>query len=383
MAEAADSNIQRSPLSRAFVGAFMQAQTARSRIAAQFAAAKLDIDEIAAFDAANESPDEHDAVQADVHVDVHADVATAAPASAQGDDVADLLATQLQATTRKLARDAMAWTGAAGEADIAAAQFAFVALLDELLVFSDWPGASAWEAQPLEARIFGTRSAGERVPDAIETLLAQRDPGRRDLANVYLACLELGFKGKLRGETGAMRLDQLRHALFGFAMQRDPDPARIATPLDEAALPPREPRMLTQMFPDRARFLLLVLGGCAALLGASHAIWWYETAPVRVSLAQFEAVSVEQAQATDTRASGSVAPGVVPPAGNNGNSGNSNNNGGAARGAATPMPPSANPAQPLNTVFSGAVMPLRVAVQTPLAPPAPVNVLAAEAGAQP
>ncbi|WP_322092326.1 DotU family type IV/VI secretion system protein [Paraburkholderia bannensis] len=375
MAEAADSNIQRSPLSRAFVGAFMQAQTARSRIAAQFAAAKLDVDEIAAFDAANESPDEHDAMQ----VDAHADVATAVPASAQGDDVADLLATQLQATTRKLARDAMAWTGAAGEADIAAAQFAFVALLDELLVFSDWPGASAWEAQPLEARIFGTRSAGERVPDAIETLLAQRDPGRRDLANVYLACLELGFKGKLRGETGAMRLDQLRHALFGFAMQRDPDPARIAAPLDEAALPPREPRMLTQMFPDRARFLLLVLGGCAALLGASHAIWWYETAPVRVSLAQFEAVSVEQAQATDTRASGAVTPGVAPPAGNNGNSGNSNNNnnGGAARGAATPMPPSANPAQPLNTVFSGAVMPLRVAVQTP------VNVLAAEAGAQP
>lgn len=374
MSEAADSNIQRSPLSRAFVGAFMQAQTARSRIAAQFAVAKLDVDEIAAFDAANESADDGE----DMHADAQADIANALPASAQGGDIADLLATQLQAVTRKLARDAMAWTGAAGEADIAAAQFAFVALLDELLVFSDWPGASAWEAQPLEARIFGTRSAGERVPDAIETLLAQRDPGRRDLANVYLACLELGFKGKLRGETGAMRLDQLRHSLFGFAMQRDPDPARIATPLDEVALPPREPRMLTQMFPDRARFVLLVLGGCAALLGASHAIWWYETAPVRVALAQFEGISVADAQAMDSRASGAVAPGVAPPAGNNGNSGNS---GGAARGTATPVSPvspGGNPAQPRNTVFSGAVMPLRVSVQTPLA-----RALATDAGAQP
>ncbi|WP_321813915.1 MULTISPECIES: DotU family type IV/VI secretion system protein [unclassified Paraburkholderia] len=378
MSEAADSNIQRSPLSRAFVGAFMQAQTARSRIAAQFAVAKLDVDEIAAFDAANESAD--DAVA--MHDDAQADIANALPASAQGGDIADLLATQLQTVTRKLARDAMAWTGAAGEADIAAAQFAFVALLDELLVFSDWPGASAWEAQPLEARIFGTRSAGERVPDAIETLLAQRDPGRRDLANVYLACLELGFKGKLRGETGAMRLDQLRHALFGFAMQRDPDPARIATPLDEAALPPREPRMLTQMFPDRARFVLLVLGGCAALLGASHAIWWYETAPVRVALAQFEGVSVAEAQSTDSRASGSVAPGVAPPAGNNGNSGNIGNGSGAARGTATPVSPispGGNPAQPLNTVFSGAVMPLRVSVETPLGPQA----LATDTGARP
>ncbi|MBB3258379.1 type IV/VI secretion system ImpK/VasF family protein [Paraburkholderia bannensis] len=381
MSEAADSNIQRSPLSRAFVGAFMQAQTARSRIAAQFAVAKLDVDEIAAFDAANESADGAEDVHADAHADI-ANVANALPASAQGGDIADLLATQLQAVTRKLARDAMAWTGAAGEADIAAAQFAFVALLDELLVFSDWPGASAWEAQPLEARIFGTRSAGERVPDAIETLLAQRDPGRRDLANVYLACLELGFKGKLRGETGAMRLDQLRHALFGFAMQRDPDPARIATPLDEAALPPREPRMLTQMFPDRARFVLLVLGGCAALLGASHAIWWYETAPVRVALAQFEAVSVADAQSMDSRASGAVAPGVAPPAGNNGNSGNSGNSGGAARGTASPVSPvspGGNPAQPRNTVFSGAVMPLRVSVETPLA----TQALATDAGAQP
>jgi type IV/VI secretion system ImpK/VasF family protein len=355
----------------------MQAQTARSRIAAQFAVAKLDVDEIAAFDAANENADDAEAM----HDDAQADIANALPASAQGGDIADLLATQLQTVTRKLARDAMAWTGAAGEADIAAAQFAFVALLDELLVFSDWPGASAWEAQPLEARIFGTRSAGERVPDAIETLLAQRDPGRRDLANVYLACLELGFKGKLRGETGAMRLDQLRHALFGFAMQRDPDPARIATPLDEAALPPREPRMLTQMFPDRARFVLLVLGGCAALLGASHALWWYETAPVRVALAQFEGVSVAEAQSTDSRASGAVAPGVAPPAGNNGNSGKFGN-GGAARGTATPVSPispGGNPAQPLNTVFSGAVMPLRVSVETPLAPQA----LATDTGAQP
>ncbi|WP_322044073.1 DotU family type IV/VI secretion system protein [Paraburkholderia sp. J67] len=347
MPDAADSNIQRSPLSRAFVGAFMQAQTARSRVAAQFAAAKLDAGEIASFDIADG--------EAGADTDAPAAPDTQ-PSNAQPADAAEALASQLQAATRKLARDAMAWTGAAGEADIAAAQFAFVALLDELLVFSDWPGAGAWEAQPLEARIFGTRSAGERVPEAIEALLAERDPGRRDLANVYLACLELGFKGRLRGEAGAMRLDQLRHALFGFAMQRDPDPARIAAPLDAAAVPPREPRMLTQMFPDRTRFALLLLGGCAALLGASHALWWYETAPVWPALAQFEAISREDAQSSGARASGTVAPPVT--------------NGGTTRGTAVPMPmPSGAGSAPLNTVFSGAVMPLRVAVAVQSAPP--------------
>lgn len=380
MAEGADSSIQRSPLSRAFVGAFMQAQAARARIATPLAAATLDAGESAAFDPVDEAEarEGRDAA-ANLASLANADASTPVAIGEQGNDVAEALASQLQAATRKLARDAMAWTGAAGEADIAAAQFAFVALLDELLVFSDWPGARAWEAQPLEARIFGTRAAGERMPEAIEALLAQRDPGRRDLANVYLACLELGFKGKLRGETGAMRLDQLRHALFGFAMQRDADPARVAAPLDEAAMPPREPRMLTQMFPDRARLALLVLGGCAVLLGVSHAIWWSETAPVRRALAQFEAVSIETSQSSQARAQVSVAPSAGSRIGNNG---------APARGTASPMPSDANPVQApaLNTVFSGTVTPLRVAaasVASVAIQPALAQTLAAQAGAQP
>ncbi|WP_321949054.1 DotU family type IV/VI secretion system protein [Paraburkholderia sp. J10-1] len=281
MLDTGDPNDERLPLMRAFVVAFAFAENARLRAVAQAASTAN------AANAANAEP----------------------PADPQRE--ADTLATQLQSATRKLARDAMAWTGAAGEADIAAAQYAYVALLDELLLFSAWNGASAWEAWPLEARIFGTRAAGERIPAAIETLLAQRDPAQRDLANVYLACLTLGFRGRLRGEAGALRHDQLRHALFAFAMQRDPEPNRLGAPLERAALAPRETRPLTQMFPDRARLALFVGGGFAVLLGVSQLLWLYATAPVRPSLEQFETVSMMQgrpSQINHTSTTGMVLP---------------------------------------------------------------------------
>lgn len=296
MLDAGDKSDERLPLMRAFVVAFAHAEQVRERYAAQTAR--------------EQKGEQQGEQQGKQQGKQQGEAADAAPAP-EPQRVADELATQLQAATRKLARDAMAWTGAAGEADIAAAQYAYVALLDERLLFSAWPGASAWEAQPLEARIFGTRAAGERLPDAIETLLAQRDPAQRDLANVYLACLTLGFRGRLRGESGALRHDQLRHALFAFSMQRDPEPERLAAPLELAALAPRETRALAQMFPDRARLALFLGGGCAALLGVSQLLWLFATAPLGPALDQFEAVSLAGARAPHTSATSTT--GVVLP----------------------------------------------------------------------
>lgn len=244
--------------------------------------------------------------------------ATEAPLEvlAQGESVADKVATQLASVTRRLAREAMAWTGAAGETDIAAAQYAFVALLDELLLFSDWPGHAAWEARPLEVRVFGTRAAGERLPDAIEALLTQRDASQRDLANVYLACLILGFRGRLRGEAGALRHDQLRHALFAFAMQRDAEPAHLAAPLERVALAPRRTVMLSKMFPDHVRFAALLGVGVCVLLGVSHLLWSVATADVQRSVMQFQAIALADAPAapaSSTSVSGAVVRVPVKP----------------------------------------------------------------------
>jgi type VI secretion system protein ImpK len=224
---------------------------------------------------------------------------------------AEALAEQLGAITRRLAREAIAWTGAAGEEEIADTQYAFVALLDELLLFSEWPGRAAWESKPLEMRIFGTRAAGERLPDAIEALLARRDASQRDLANVYLACLMLGFRGRLRDQAGALRHDQLRHALFAFAMQRDAEPGRLAGPLERNGLAQRSATPLAHMFPDNARFVGLLGIGVCVLLGISHLLWFSATASVRPALEQFQAVAL--ADDTPAQAYGASSTGVVQP----------------------------------------------------------------------
>jgi type VI secretion system protein ImpK len=227
---------------------------------------------------------------------------------------AEGLAEQLGAITRRLAREAIAWTGAAGEAEIADTQYAFVALLDELLLFSDWPGRAAWESKPLEMRIFGTRAAGERLPDAIEALLARRDASQRDLANVYLACLMLGFRGRLRDQAGALRHDQLRHALFAFAMQRDAEPGHLAGPLERDGLAQRSATPLVHMFPDNARFIGLLCIGACVLLGMSHLLWFTATEGVRPALEQFQAVAVADdgpAQAYGASSAGVVQPPVI------------------------------------------------------------------------
>ncbi len=101
--------------------------------------------------------------------------------------------------TRRLWRSAFASVGDAAGVQVKAMVYAFVALVDETLVFSAWPGQGAWQDKPLESHLYGSRQAGEYLPLAIKRLLDERAPASRDLANVYLQCLILGFRGRLRG----------------------------------------------------------------------------------------------------------------------------------------------------------------------------------------
>ncbi|HEP9021476.1 TPA: DotU family type IV/VI secretion system protein, partial [Pseudomonas aeruginosa] len=98
--------------------------------------------------------------------------------------------------TRRLWRSAFASVGDAAGVQVKAMVYAFVALVDETLVFSAWPGQGAWQDKPLESHLYGSRQAGEYLPLAIKRLLDERAPASRDLANVYLQCLILGFRGR-------------------------------------------------------------------------------------------------------------------------------------------------------------------------------------------
>lgn len=191
------------------------------------------------------------------------------------------------AITRRLWQRVAQLAGDARAEQAKAVLYAFVALLDEQLLFQPWAGQADWNQRLLEARLFRSHAAGERVPLAISRLLATKDPGERDLANVYLQCLILGFYGRLRGKKGAALHERWRQALFEFVHQR---PASLeglnatlgclaseAPPLHQ---PPKE------SLPDSLR-LGLVLGAVfMLLLVASLVVWWDIGRPLAPVLAE-------------------------------------------------------------------------------------------------
>lgn len=174
---------------------------------------------------------------------------------------------------RHLWRNAFASVGESSSHQVKAMTYAFVALLDERLLFDEWPGRAGWQARPLESRLYGSRSAGERLPRAIHKLLREREPSSRDLANVYLQCLMLGFHGALRSKRGQAMHERWRHALFSFAWQRDPLATGAATTLDIPlkAAPLQMP--MRRILPDNFNLALLILAVTLLLTAAGHWMW--------------------------------------------------------------------------------------------------------------
>jgi len=174
---------------------------------------------------------------------------------------------------RRLWRSAFASVGASSSSQVKAMVYAFVALVDERLLFDDWPGRAAWQPRPLETRLYGSRNAGERLPRAIHKLLKERAPASRDLANVYLQCLILGFYGGLRSARGRTLHARWRHALFTFAWQREPAMNgainSLARPSRSAAL--RLP--MRRVLPDGMRLGLAICGLLVVLSMAGHWMW--------------------------------------------------------------------------------------------------------------
>lgn len=105
-----------------------------------------------------------------------------------------------------------------------AAAWAVAALLDDLALNTPWGGASAWPRQPLVSTLYGDVDAGTRFFERLEEL--ERHPGREpEMLQLYVFCLELGFRGKYRvpGRAGASSLAAVRSA--AARLLRDPEAA--------------------------------------------------------------------------------------------------------------------------------------------------------------
>jgi type VI secretion system protein ImpK len=81
------------------------------------------------------------------------------------------------------------------------ANYAAVALVDETVMSSDWPGAQEWRREPLQVHYFKNHLAGEQFFDRLDELRAGADD---DLLDVYFTCLCAGFRGDLHDDPNAL-----------------------------------------------------------------------------------------------------------------------------------------------------------------------------------
>jgi type VI secretion system protein ImpK len=102
------------------------------------------------------------------------------------------------------------------------AGYVLTAVADEVILFecANWLNYEAWADRPLEAVLYGTRIAGDRLFTAADELVARKrsDPGA---ATTILLALMIGFRGRYRGQYDPTRIELLKKDLYALVCRRD------------------------------------------------------------------------------------------------------------------------------------------------------------------
>jgi type VI secretion system protein ImpK len=204
----------------------------------------------------------------------------------------DALAAALSSTVREMAGAIMMHAGGAN-IDIAdRLQRTLAGLIDEHLLYEkEWSGRQEWADKPLEFRMFETRRAGDKLPDAIEKLVQDRDPSQRDMAAIHLACLVLGFRGRMRNTQDAKTVAQWHGILYRLAFQGELNADRVDQLLSDPSVSPPMKRPVRTSASDFQSLLRWVGLLFLALIIVTHLYWWFGTIkPLRTELANSAAM---------------------------------------------------------------------------------------------
>ncbi len=165
---------------------------------------------------------------------------------------------------------------------IADARYLKAALADEILLNTQWIGRDHWTEHLLEASLFRTSIAGEKIFERIEEVLSSREPSRRDIARLYLFALALGYQGKYRGTAAdSARFAGYREELFQFVYQRPPSIGTRDRVLSERAYASTLSHIAPRKLPTLSRWTLIFLLGMLGLLAISEILWLWQSWPVR------------------------------------------------------------------------------------------------------
>jgi len=153
------------------------------------------------------------------------------------------------------------------------AQYVMAALADETFLHLDWCGKAAWQTQLLEARLFGSQSAGEVLFQKLERLLNNRDPVYAELNTVYLMALALGFQGKFRGSSEAGQLADYRRRLYAGIAHRKPDLLSATRQLCPEAHAHTLVAGQAGRLPTARPWFVLLAGVMLLFWGLTHLLW--------------------------------------------------------------------------------------------------------------
>jgi type VI secretion system protein ImpK len=179
---------------------------------------------------------------------------------------------------------------------IAEARYLKAALADEVLLTVPWVGRGSWTEHLLEASLFRTSIAGERIFERIDHLLSSREPSLRPMAGLYLSALALGFQGKYRGAKDDGRFAGLKQELFQFVFQRRADLSGRDRVLSDRAYASTLSHIEPRKMPSLSRTTVAVLLTFLGLLSISEILWLWQSWPVRQTLQYSGAPTIGQAK---------------------------------------------------------------------------------------
>lgn len=198
-------------------------------------------------------------------------------------DAAEALSRQLCQLIELQSLEARRIGGSAGIDAEVQSRFLKAALADEVLLNTDWAGRSHWHHVLVEATLFKSSYAGERVFQDLDQLLREREPARRNLGRLYLYLLSLGFQGRYRGQPQD-KIAEYRRELFQFVYQRPADLQGRDRTLSTQAYDATLSHLTAGRLPRLNRFGLLAVLGLLILLGLSELLWLWVSWPVRDAL---------------------------------------------------------------------------------------------------
>lgn len=91
-----------------------------------------------------------------------------------------------------------------------AGKYILAAFVDDILSNSEWEFAEEWQNHWLEDEFFGTRMAGDNIPELVEKVTGKEEEA--GLAELLFTCFTLGYRGKFA--RGMAELEMMREQMY-------------------------------------------------------------------------------------------------------------------------------------------------------------------------